>query len=77
MLREGRILNPDRTLISDCLFSDVSLHGACVKLPMDVSVPRLLLVLDGRSGSVYPAELRWRRDRHIGLFISVGIPEWG
>ena len=76
-LREGRLLRLDRSVIADCLFYDISLHGACVRLPADIPVPRRLLVLDGRSEALVPAELRWRKDCHIGLFITDGIAAWG
>ena len=60
-------------MLSECLILDVSLHGARLKFDTHGFLPpKLLLVYDERSQATFDGEVRWFRNREIGLFVRNG-----
>ncbi len=69
-LRTGVISDLQQSFICECLIYDRSLHGARLKLPPNIHAPGTFIFDDG-EGAVR-AQVRWRRDAEIGIFIAAG-----
>ena len=48
---------------------DRSEHGAKVKVDRNVSLSKVIILVDCRSNSVFECEVRWRQDCYLGVQI--------
>lgn len=71
-LRTGWISDLARKSKIECLFMDISPHGARLRLSLQASLPARVLVFDDRSQATFTAEVRWHRSNEVGLFIRDG-----
>ena len=71
-LREGWVSDFARRLKIECLFMDISPHGARLRLSRPAPLPVQILVFDERSQAAYKAEVRWQRANEVGVLIPGG-----
>jgi hypothetical protein len=68
-LRHGEIADLQRRVICECLICDRSSKGARLRLPKNVSVPDQIWFHDDQVNAPVRAQVRWRRNQEIGIFI--------
>ena len=73
-LRTGWIADLRHQLRIECLFMDISPHGARLRLDKATqgSLPAQLVLFDDRSQKTYRVELRWHRGNEAGVYIREG-----
>jgi hypothetical protein len=68
-LRGGEIADRQHKFICDCVIRDRSTRGARLRLPKNVSVPHEIWFYDHEFKVSLKAEVRWRGDLEIGIYI--------
>lgn len=71
-LRSGRISNLDGVFLSECLVLDRSPHGAKLKLPKALDLPKEVLFRDDAVETAVYAKICWRRADEIGVHLPKG-----
>jgi hypothetical protein len=71
-LRSGRLSNLDGVFITECLVLDRSPHGAKLKLPKTLDVPKEILFRDDAVATAIYAKICWRRGDEIGIHLPKG-----
>jgi EAL domain-containing protein (putative c-di-GMP-specific phosphodiesterase class I) len=67
VLKEGKIVTPDMQCVTDVKIRDLSVGGAMVILPANISLPKVFSLLIVSERLLYPAVARWRKSGSAGL----------
>ncbi|WP_158814324.1 PilZ domain-containing protein [Methylocapsa sp. S129] len=68
-LRSGEVADQLHRFICDCVIRDRSIRGARLVLPRNVSVPDQIWFYDAEFKASARAEVKWRADQEIGIYI--------
>lgn len=63
------VLSPCRQKFTTANIVDRSESGAKIKLDKNISLPKVILLVDFENGPVFGCEVRWRQDYYLGVRI--------
>jgi hypothetical protein len=66
-LYPGKIYDLNRCFLADCVFHDMSVSGARVRLSANQPLPRAIHLYDDRNAKMIEAKIVWRRALEVGL----------
>ena len=70
-LRSGEIADQNHRFICNCVIRDRSVRGARLLLPKNVSTPDEIWFHDHERKAPVKAQVRWRMNREIGIYIPL------
>jgi hypothetical protein len=70
VLKGGRILSADGTMVVDCVIRNLSVAGARLDVPATLALPHEFTLLDVQSERRYAATVAWRRGDQMGVEFS-------
>ncbi len=65
----AEVLSPCRQKFTAATIVDRSESGAKIKLDQNISLPKVILLVDFENGPVFECEVRWRQDYYLGARI--------
>lgn len=67
VLKSGKIIFADGTLVVDCVIRNLSVGGARLEVPTTIAIAHQFTLLDVQTGRRYPATVAWRRGEQMGV----------
>lgn len=69
-LHSGKLIDMNDRFLAECVIRDWAGQGVRLKLAGSVPPPRKFQLYDDRSGSLFPAEIIWRRGAEVGCKLA-------
>jgi hypothetical protein len=70
VLKGGKIIFPDGTMVADCVIRNLSVAGARLDVPATLALPHEFKLLDVQTERRYIAKVAWRRGDQMGVEFS-------
>lgn len=67
VLKGGKIIFADGTMVVDCVIRNLSVGGARLDVPATLVLPHAFTLLDVQADRQYIATLAWRRGDQMGV----------
>jgi hypothetical protein len=70
VLKGGKIIFADGTMVVDCVIRNLSVAGARLDVPATLVLPHAFTLLDAGTERRYIATVAWRRGNQMGVEFS-------
>jgi hypothetical protein len=68
--KDARLLFVDKPCFVECTIRDISEDGALLRLLGSVALPPLVLLWEGRTGTMHECQVRWRNGDVVGVHFT-------